>query len=159
MDVLPLDVIGWIFTIGCTVALLLGAWLTLAAMKVGGDAKRQLQARMLEDLMLFSIWLLGLAGGIGVLQGKGWSRPALELFCWTLMILLGISAVKRFRAMPKPRFLLGLSLIVFIAPVVAVCIATILTLRSGGAVKELSDYVTDRPHIAGLARDGTGGRA
>lgn len=152
MDVLPLEVIGWIFTVGCSVALLLGAWLTLAAMKYGGEAKQQLQARMLEDLVLYSIWLLGLAGGIGMLAGKGWSRPALELFCWTLIILLGLSATKRFRAMPKPRLMLGLSLLVFIAPVVAVCVATIITLRSGSAVKELSHDVTDRLHLALIAR-------
>ena len=148
MDVLPLDVIGWIFATGCSVALLLGAWLTLAAMKYGGEAKKQLQARMLEDLLLYSIWLMGLAGGIGMLAGKGWSRPALELFCWTLMILLGISAARRFRAMPKPRFMLGLSLLVFTAPVFAVCVATIITLRSGEAVKGLTGDVTDRLHFA-----------
>jgi hypothetical protein len=146
VDLLPIDIIGWLFTVGCGLALLLGAWLTLSAMKIGGEAKRQLQQRMLDDLMLFSIWLLGLAGGIGVLQGKGWSRPALELFCWVLMVLLGMSAYKRFSVMPKPRLLPGLSLLVFIAPVVALCIATILTLRSEAAVKELTHDVIDRLH-------------
>jgi hypothetical protein len=99
---------------------------------------------------------MGLAGGIGLLVGKGWSRPALELFCWTLMILLGISAAKRFRDMPKPRFLLGLSLLLFIAPVLAVCVATIITLRSGSAVKELSHDVTDRLHFAVSPATGAG---
>jgi hypothetical protein len=153
MDALPLPVIGWIFTIGCTVALVLGTYLTLSAQKIGGRAKQELATRLLEDLLLFSIWLLGLAGGIGVLQEKGWSRPALELFCWTLMILISISAIKRFMAMPKPRFLLGLSLAVFIAPIIGICIATILTLRSEATVKQLSHNVTDRLHIADFSRD------
>jgi hypothetical protein len=153
MDALPLPVIGWIFTIGCTVAVVLGTYLTLSMQKIGGRAKQELSRRLLEDLLLFSIWLLGLAGGIGVLQGKGWSRPALELFCWTLIILITISAMKRFMAMPKPRFLLGLSLAVFVGPVIALCIATILTLRSEAAVKQLSGDVTDRLHIALLPGD------
>jgi hypothetical protein len=138
MDVLPLEVIGWLYTVGCGSALLLGTWLTIGMQVSGGKAREQLAAHLLEDLVLFSIWLLGLAGGVGVLLGRSWSRPALELFCWTLMILLVISAAKRFRAMPKPRLMLGLSLAAFIAPVVAVCIATILTLRSEAAVKQLS---------------------
>jgi len=135
---LPLPVIGWIFTIGCGVALLVGTWLTVGMHIQGGKAREELAARLLEDLLLFSIWLLGMAGGIGVLMEKGWSRPALELFCWTLMILLGISAWRRFRAAPGPRLVRGLSLALFLLPVFAVCIATILTLRSEGAVRQLS---------------------
>jgi len=138
MDTLPLELIGWLYTIGCGIALLAGTWLTLGVHKFGESGRRELASRLLEDLLLFSLWLLGLAGGIGVLAGKGWSRPALELFCWTLMILLVISAARRFRALPPPRGFLGLSLALFVAPVVALCIATILTLRSEAAVKQLS---------------------
>lgn len=138
MDALPLEVIGWLYTVVCGVALLAGTWLTIGMHKSGEQVRRELAARLLDDLLLFSIWLLGLAGGVGVLAGKGWSRPVLELFCWTLMILLMVSAVKRYRAMPPPRLLAGLSLAAFIAPVIAVCVATILTLRSETAAKQLS---------------------
>jgi hypothetical protein len=138
MDALPLEVIGWLFTVGCGIALLAGTWLTLSLQKSGEEGRRALAARLLEDMMLFSIWLLGLAGGVGVLAGKAWSRPALELFCWTLMILLMLSAVRRYRAVPPPRLLLGLSIAAFVAPVIALCIATILTLRSEAAIKQLS---------------------
>lgn len=138
MDALPLELIGWLYTVGCGIALLVGTWLTLSVHKFGESGRRELAARLLEDLMLFSIWLLGLAGGVGVLAGKSWSRPALELFCWTLMVLLVISAAKRYRAVPPPRGLLGLSLALFVAPVIALCVATILTLRSETAVKQLS---------------------
>jgi hypothetical protein len=138
MDVLPLDVVGWLYTVSCGVALLLGAWLTIGARKLGGKTRDELAARLLEDFLLFSIWLLGLGGGIGVLVGKGWSRPALELFCWVLMILLAMSAMKRFRAMPRPRLIPGLSLVVFVAPVIVVCVATILTLRGETALRVLS---------------------
>ena len=138
MDVLPLPVVGWLYTVGCSVALLVGTWLTIGMQRAGEHARRELAARLLEDLALYSIWLLGLAGGIGVLAGQAWSRPALELFCWALMILLLMSSARRFLAMPKPRLILGLSLAMFIAPVIALCIATILTLRSEAVVKQLS---------------------
>jgi hypothetical protein len=138
MDVLPLEVIGWLFTIGCGIALLAGVWLTAGLQGSGAEARRALAERLLEDFILFSVWLLGLAGGVGVLLGKGWSRPALELFCWTLIVLLLLSAVRRFRAVAPPRVMLGLSLAAFIAPVIAVCVATILTLRSEAAIRQLS---------------------
>jgi hypothetical protein len=138
MDPLPLELIGWLYTVGCGIALLAGTWLTLGVHKFGESGRRELAARLIEDLMLFSIWLLGLAGGVGVLAGKAWSRPALELFCWTLMVLLVISAAKRYRALPPPRALPGLSLALFVTPVIALCVATILTLRSEAAVKQLS---------------------
>jgi hypothetical protein len=135
MDVLPLEVVGWVFTVACSIALVLGTFLTIGAR---ARAKQELATRLLDDFMLFSIWLLGLVGGVGVLAGKGWSRPVLELFCWALMILISMSAMKRFRLLPPPRLFAGVSLAVFIAPVIALCIATILTLRSAEAVRVLS---------------------
>ena len=138
MDVLPLEVIGWLFTTCCGLALLLGALLTIRAQTGGAEARRQLATHLLDDFALFTIWLIGLAGGIGVLIGKGWSRPVLELFCWALMILLVMSAMKRFRAVPPPRLMLGVSLTLFIAPVITVCIATIMTLRGETALRVLS---------------------
>jgi len=138
MDLLPLEVVGWLFTVASTLALLAGAWLTVGVQRSGEEGRRALASRLLEDLILFSIWLLGLAGGIGVLAGQGWSRPALELFCWTIMILLVLSAARRFLAAPPPRWMLGLSLAAFVAPVIVFCIATILTLRSEAALKQLS---------------------
>lgn len=138
MDLLPLEVVGWMFTVVCALALLVGTWLTIGVQRSGEEGRRALASRLLEDLVLFSIWLLGLAGGIGVLAGQGWSRPALELFCWTLMILIVLSAVRRFLSAPPPRWMLGLSLAAFVAPVLVFCVATILTLRSEAALKQLS---------------------
>jgi hypothetical protein len=139
MDALPLELIGWLYVVGCGAALLAGTWLTVGVLMHGGEqGRKELASRLLEDLLLYSIWLLGLAGGIGVLVGKGWSRPALELFCWTLMILLVLSAVRRYRTVPAPRLVFGISMAVFVAPVIAFCIATILTLRSDAVVKQLS---------------------
>jgi hypothetical protein len=138
MDVLDLQLVGWLYTVGCALALLLGTWLTLAVYAQGEQGRRQLAERMLDDLLLFSIWLLGLAGGIGVLMEKSWSRWVLELFCWVLVVLAMMSAYGRWRAAPPPRGLLPLSLALFLFPILAFCAATVLTLRGETALRVLA---------------------
>ena len=137
MDLLNLELIGWLFSVGSGIALALGT-LIVGMHYSREETRKQLGRRVLEDLTLFAIWVLGLAGGIGVLLGKSWSRPALELFCWTLMVLLLMSCWSRLREAPPPRNMRALSLALFVMPVVAVCIATILTLRSETALRVLS---------------------
>jgi hypothetical protein len=138
MELLPIALIGWLYTVGAGLALALGAWLIVGIHLKQPDARRQLAARALDDMLLFGIWILGLAGGIGVLMEKSWSRPVLELFCWTLMLLAILSAWSRWRATPPPRATLGLSLTLFVVPIIAICVATILTLRSEAALRTLS---------------------
>ena len=138
MELLPIALLGWLYTVGAGLALLFGAWLIVGIHLREPDARRQLVARALDDMLLFGIWILGLAGGIGVLLEKAWSRPVLELFCWTLMLLVVLSAWSRWRAAPPPRVTLALSLALFLLPVVAVCAATILTLRSEAALRVLA---------------------
>jgi hypothetical protein len=136
VDVLPLELIGWLYTLVCGAAILFGAWMVVAV-HLRGDRK-ELAARVLDDSILFGIWIMGLAGGTGVLLGRGWSRPLLELFCWVVAILLLLSAWNRWRAAPPPRRGLALSLALFAIPVYAVLGATILTLRSETAVHALT---------------------
>lgn len=138
MDLLSLDLIGWLFTLGSGFALAVGIWLTIGVHFSGAEARMQLASRVLDDSILFGIWILGLAGGIGILLGKPWSAWVLELFCWTLTILMLLSAWTRLRAAPPPRTTLTLSLALFIVPIIAVCIATILTLRSETALRALT---------------------
>ena len=138
MDVLNLALVGWMYAVGCAIALVLGIWLILNLHYSGEDARRQLASRVIDDSLLFGIWILGLAGGIGVLLEKSWSRWVLELFCWTFMVLLFMSAFSRWRAAPPPRGLLLASLALFIVPLLAVCIATILTLRGETALRMLA---------------------
>ena len=126
---LPLQLIGWIYTLVCAIALLVGAWLVVGVHFSGHDARKQLASRVLDDAVLFGIWILGLAGGIGTLLGKSWSGLVLEFFCWVLMVLVMMTAVTRFRAAEPPRITLGLSLALFVVPVLAFCGATIYTLR------------------------------
>jgi hypothetical protein len=132
VDPLPLPVIGWLYTLVCGSALALGAWLVIGVHFSGEDARKQLASRVIDDAMLFGIWILGLAGGIGVVLGKSWSAVVLEFFCWVLMVLVVMTAVSRFRAAGRPRITLGLSLALFVVPVLAFCGATIYTLRASG---------------------------
>lgn len=138
MDLLPLPVIGWLYTILCAAALLLGAWLVIGVHFSGEMARGELARRAFDDTVLFGVWILGFAGGVGVLLEKSWSRGVLELFCAVLIVLAGLTAWSRFRAAPPPRGALALSLALFLVPLVAVCIATILTLRSETALRALA---------------------
>jgi len=130
MEPLSLSLVGWLHTTISAAALAIGSWLIVGMHFSGEDAKRQLATRVIEDAVLFGIWLLGLAGGVGVLLGKAWGGTMLEFFCWVLMVLVTLTAVSRFRAAPQPRATLGLSLALFVLPVLALCAATIYTLRA-----------------------------
>ena len=138
MDLLDLSLIGWLYSIGSGLALAAGMWLVVAIYLHDEAARKELAARVLENSLLFGIWILGMAGGAGVLLGKSWSRPVLEFFCWVLMALLSLSAFGRWRAAPPPRTLFALSLAMFVLPVIAVCVATIVTLRGETALRILS---------------------
>lgn len=138
MELLNLKLIGWLYSVGSGGALALGLWL-IVGLHLSDEAPRKtFAARLLDDSVLFGIWTLGLAGGIGVLLGQSWSRWALELFCWALMVLLLMSCWSRLRVAPRPRTVFALSMMLFVLPIVAVCIATILTLRSPSALRVLA---------------------
>jgi hypothetical protein len=139
MQALPLPAIGWLYTIVCSAALLLGAWLVIGLHLQGEAARRQLARSVLEDAVLFGIWILGLAGGVGVLLLQPWSRPLLEFFCWVIAVLTLFSAWSRLRTTPAgQRGTLAISLILFVVPILAVCGATIYTLRGEDALRQLS---------------------
>ena len=129
MDALPLPLLGWLYTLVCGSALVIGAWLVIGVHFSGHEARKQLASRVIDDAVLFGIWILGLAGGIGLVLGKSWSTLVLEFFCWVLMVLVSMTAVSRFRAAEPPRITLGLSLLLFVVPVLAFCGGTIYTLR------------------------------
>ena len=138
MDLLDLALLGWLYAVGCGLALGVGAWLTIALHLSGEEARKHLAGRVLDDSILFGIWILGLAGGVGVLLERSWSRWALELFCWVLIALVALSAFSRWRAAPSPRGLLAVSLALFALPLAAACAATILTLRGETALRVLA---------------------
>ncbi|MBM3385470.1 MAG: hypothetical protein FJY40_10075 [Betaproteobacteria bacterium] len=136
MDLLSLDLVGWLYALLCGAAILIGAWI-IVSVHLRGD-RAALAARVVEDTILFGIWTLGLAGGVGVLLGRAWSRPVLELFCWAFTVLLLLNAWARWRAAPPPRLGFAVSLVLFVVPVVVFTGATILTLRSETALRALA---------------------
>jgi len=141
---LPLAFIGWFFTLTSAAALVVGAALIFMLVSAGDAQRRQLSYSFVNDVMLASVWVLGLFGGIGVIRLQPWGRYLLELFCWALIVLLILSAVSRVYALRRPEAqpvnwigaIAGLTLILI--PVIAICTATIVTLRSPDALKAFS---------------------
>jgi len=138
MDLLPLPVIGWVAVLLSGTAIGIGAWLIAGMHLQGGELRKHLAGRVIEDTVLFGIWVLGFAGGIGLLLVKPWSRMALELFCWVLILLVAMSSYSRLRDAPPPRLHLFMGHLLFIIPIVAFCAATIFTLRSETVLRTLS---------------------
>jgi hypothetical protein len=137
---LPLPAVGWLFTIVSVLAIGVGA-LLIVAMHRSGELQRRFLARTAwNDMALFGIWFLGLAGGIGVLRRAPWGRDLLEFFCWTLIALVLLSAATRlyaFKRLPpeeRVSWVGGVSgVLVVLIPVIALCAAAIVTLRSDAA--------------------------
>ena len=143
---ISLAFIGWFFTLASAGALALGAALIWMLATAGDLQRRYLSYSIWNDLLLGAIWVLGLAGGIGVIRLQPWGRYLLELFCWALVVLLFLSSASRLYALkrPDPRqppvnwfgAIAGVTLILI--PVLAICAATIVTLRSTEAMKAFS---------------------
>jgi hypothetical protein len=141
---LPIAFIGWFFTLISVGALLIGAALILMLMQAGDLHSRYLSYSYTNDMMLAAVWLLGLFGGIGVIRLQPWGRYLLELFCWSLIVLLILSAASRLYALKRPEAqpvnwlgaIAGITLI--LVPVLAICVATIVTLRSPETLKAFS---------------------
>jgi len=143
---LSLAFIGWFFTLTSAGALVLSVVLIATLLKAGDLSRRYLSYSFWNDLVLGAIWVLGLAGGIGVIRLQPWGRYLLELFCWALIVLVLLSAATRLYALRQPEpgappanwlgAIAGVTLIVL--PLVAICAATIVTLRSPEALKAFS---------------------
>ena len=143
---LPLAFIGWFFTLTSAGALVLGAGLMLMLARAGDLQQRYLSYSYLNDMILAAVWLLGLCGGIGVIRLQPWGRYLLELFCWALTVLLLLSSATRLYALRQQNpdgqpvnwlgAVAGITLILL--PVLAICAATIVTLRSPEALKAFS---------------------
>ena len=141
---IPLAFIGWFFTLASAGALVLGAALIFMLARAGEVQRRYLSYSFTNDVVLAAIWVLGLFGGIGVIRLQPWGRYLLELFCWALIVLLILSTASRLYALKRPEAqpvnwlgaIAGITLI--LVPVLAICAATIVTLRSPEALKAFS---------------------
>jgi hypothetical protein len=140
MAPLSLAFVGWFFTGISALALALGALITLSMHRSGELTRRYLEKSVFNDAALFGIWILGLAGGIGVLLLKPWARDLLEFFCWTLIALVLLSGGMRLRAVKKNAadavnwFSAVAGVAIVVVPIVLLCAATIITLRSEATI-------------------------
>ncbi len=135
---LPLPFIGWFFTLISAASLAVGVLLVLVLIRSGELERRYLSFSFWNDALLAGIWVLGLAGGIGVIRLEAWGRWLLELFCWALIVLILLSATSRLYVASRPRpgepppnwggAVTGVLMIVI--PILLMCGATIVTLRS-----------------------------
>jgi hypothetical protein len=139
MEPLSLTLVGWLFTGLSVIALALGA-LTIMAMHRSGERERQLLARtVLNDALLFGIWILGLAAGIGVLRLEPWSRGLMEFFCWVLIPLVIVATLNRVLVTKREHDAAGERMpwlpalagaMVIAGPLIALSAGTIYTMRS-----------------------------
>ena len=88
---LSLAFIGWFFALTSAGALVFGGLLVLMLVRAGDLERRYLSYSVWNDLVLAAIWVLGLAGVIGVIRLQPWGRYLLELFCWALIVLVPLS--------------------------------------------------------------------
>ncbi|MBI4293297.1 MAG: hypothetical protein HY661_17620 [Betaproteobacteria bacterium] len=142
MESLSLSFVGWFFTLFSAAVLVLGFSIIGWLYRSGKLGARYLQGGHLwNDALLLVIWNVGLAGGIGVLARQSFGRYLLGMFCWVLIALVVLSAANRLWALrqahrdtPPGDWIRAISAaLVLVLPVVALCGATIVTLRSEAA--------------------------
>lgn len=141
MELLSLPFVGWFFALFSAAVLVLGFAIIGWLYRSGTLSARYLQGHIWNDALLLVIWNLGLAGGIGVLARQSFGRYLLGMFCWVLIALVVLSAANRLWALRQARpngppadWIRAISAaLVLVLPVVALCGATIMTLRSEAA--------------------------
>ena len=138
---LPLTFIGWFFAIVSFAALLIGTLLLQQLFRSGKIGPEYLRTRVVNDVALLLVWLIGLVSSFGLLNGFSWARAGIEYFCWVLIALVLLSGGTRlatYRRHPQGQKLTPRGWVVAAAgvllvalPLVTLCGVTILTLRSG----------------------------
>lgn len=145
MEPLSLRFIGWFYTLVPAAAIAAGVLILYTLYRSGGLARRYAEESLLNDLTLIAIWVAGLLGGTGVLRGKSWALWVLEFFCWVMCVLVLLSgtyrllALKRAKGETPGKWLAAIAGITLVAiPILALCGATIYTLRSDAARQALT---------------------
>ena len=144
---LPLAFIGWFFAILSFAALAIGTLLLHQLFRGGKIAPEYLQSRIINDVALLLVWLIGLVSAFGLLNGFSWGRTGLEYFCWVLIALTLLSGGTRlasYRQHPQGQKLTPRDWAVAVAgvmlvalPLIALCGVSISTLRSDAVRLEL----------------------
>ncbi len=144
---LPLAFVGWFFAIASFAALALGVLLLQQLFRSGRIPPEYLRSRLVGDIALLLVWLIGLVSAFGLLNGSPWGRAGLEYFCWVLIALTLFSGGTRLAAYARhpqgerltPRgWVIAIAGVMLVAlPLVALCGVTILTLRSDEVRQQL----------------------
>ena len=142
IDPLPLKFIGLFFTIVPLAAITGGALLLRLLHRQGKlTAKNLKNYSVWNDIILLGVWGVGFLGGFGVLNKRAWGATFLEYFCWVLIVLTIINALTRLKVLhddhardrdPTPInwvAAIGAALLT-VVPIVALCGATIYTLKT-----------------------------
>lgn len=137
MEAVSLATIGWFYALVSGAAILIGSFLIIVLHRAGNQERDVLARSVLNDTVMFGIWFVGLAGGIGLIHDKSWARATTEFFCWVLIVLVLLSAANRLLAMQKLSAAgepvnwvsAAFGALFVTVPVVAICGGTIVTLR------------------------------
>ena len=150
MATLPLAFIGWFFAILSFAALAIGILLMHQLFHGGKIPPEYLQSRIINDVALLLVWLIGLVSAFGLLNGFSWGRTGLEYFCWVLIALTLLSGGTRlatYRRYPQGQGLTPRGWVVAVAgvllvalPLIALCGVSILTLRGDEARQQFERH-------------------
>ncbi|MSQ21430.1 MAG: hypothetical protein EXR39_18285 [Betaproteobacteria bacterium] len=122
-------IIGWFFLVTSFVVLGLGVAFVIALMRASEAERRHLVNNAINEMVIFGIWVAGLAASIGVLQGKPWGRWMLQYFCIVLIALCCLIAFQKgYTAWKAGERSSIIGIIIFLFPVILAC---------GGAIYEL----------------------
>ena len=89
---LPIPLIGWVYTVAGLAALLLGASLLTLMYKAEKLPGRNVDYSVWNDIILLGVWGIAFLAGMGVLNNKSWGPSLLEYFCWVMIVLIVILA-------------------------------------------------------------------
>ena len=138
---LPLAFIGWFFAIVSFAALAIGVLLLHQLLRSGKIPPEYLQSRIVSDVALLLVWLIGLVSAFGLLNGYSWGRTGLEYFCWVLIVLTLLSGGTRLASYRRHAHGQGLTprgwviavagMMLVVVPLIAVCGVAVGTLRGG----------------------------
>ena len=155
LPVLPVRLIGWVFTIAGLGALALGAMTLNLLHKADKLPENRVDYSIWNDIILLGVWAISFVAGMGLLSYKPWAPTLLEYFCWVLGMLTLLSAATRVKIM-KDKFasdptagpfslraaIVGAAFVVI--PVMVLCALTIRTLHDDGVREELR--LASQPH-------------
>jgi hypothetical protein len=131
------DIIG-AFYAGISLVAITGGAATLISLRRASEAERSAAKRFAaRDYLMFALWGVGLAGGIGLMLKRAWALYVLEFFCYALVVMMCMSIYARYRDIHRRAAVehinwlaAGAGLVIVGIPVMVIAYMTIAALRS-----------------------------